>query len=285
VGAPAALEDDLHRHPNVLDQLRVRRLALLLRLLFRHAGPADLGQVGENLLQLLRQFRHGLQATHSQAEQEAAAPGAERRSPFAKPSLVARQQEMKCHPVFRQGRRCRPVERLQHGTRIVAPPEAVLLGVRQCVVDPALREIRDPGTQQAAQRAMCLGGGRAIAQTPERHLQFSVSGHAHPLDAITRAGWLAGGGHGQLTVSGALTIVAAMDAGAVQAVDVELKRLERRLDELVAVCRQLKEENRSLRQRQDNLILERASLLQKNEQVRTRVEAMIGRLKAMEHGS
>jgi cell division protein ZapB len=88
-----------------------------------------------------------------------------------------------------------------------------------------------------------------------------------------------------LTVSGALTIVAAMDAGAVQAVDVELKRLERRLDELVAVCRQLKEENRSLRQRQDNLILERASLLQKNEQVRTRVEAMIGRLKAMEHGS
>jgi cell division protein ZapB len=30
---------------------------------------------------------------------------------------------------------------------------------------------------------------------------------------------------------------------------------------------------------------ERASLLQKNEQVRARVEAMIGRLKAMEHGS
>ena len=30
---------------------------------------------------------------------------------------------------------------------------------------------------------------------------------------------------------------------------------------------------------------ERANLLQKNEQVRARVEAMIGRLKAMEHGS
>jgi cell division protein ZapB len=76
-----------------------------------------------------------------------------------------------------------------------------------------------------------------------------------------------------------------MDDGAAQAVDVELKRLERRLEELVAVCRQLKEENRSLRQRQDSLMVERASLLQKNEQVRTRVEAMIGRLKTMEHGS
>jgi cell division protein ZapB len=69
------------------------------------------------------------------------------------------------------------------------------------------------------------------------------------------------------------------------AVDVELKRLERRLEELVAVCRQLKEENRSLRQRQDTLMVERASLMQKNESVRTRVEAMIGRLKTMEHGS
>ena len=76
-----------------------------------------------------------------------------------------------------------------------------------------------------------------------------------------------------------------MNDSAANAVDVELKRLERRLEELVAVCRQLKEENRSLRQRQDNLMLERASLMQKNEQVRTRVEAMIGRLKAMEHGA
>jgi cell division protein ZapB len=76
-----------------------------------------------------------------------------------------------------------------------------------------------------------------------------------------------------------------MDEGTIQAVDLELKRLEHRLEELVAVCRQLKEENRSLRQRQENLMLERASLMQKNEQVRTRVEAMIGRLKTMEHGS
>ena len=69
------------------------------------------------------------------------------------------------------------------------------------------------------------------------------------------------------------------------AVDAELKRLERRIDELVATVGQMKEENRALRQRQDTLMTERANLLQKNEQVRARVEAMIGRLKAMEHGS
>ena len=65
----------------------------------------------------------------------------------------------------------------------------------------------------------------------------------------------------------------------------ELKRLERRLDEIVDICSHLQEENRSLKQRQDALSAERASLLQKNEQVRARVEAMITRLKAMEHGS
>jgi cell division protein ZapB len=68
-------------------------------------------------------------------------------------------------------------------------------------------------------------------------------------------------------------------------IDAELRRLERRVDELVATVGHLKEENRALRQRQDTLMTERANLLQKNEQVRARVEAMIGRLKAMEHGA
>ena len=65
----------------------------------------------------------------------------------------------------------------------------------------------------------------------------------------------------------------------------ELKRLEERVDALVGVCDQLQDENKSLKQRQDVLTSERANLLQKNEQVRARVEAMIGRLKAMEQGS
>jgi cell division protein ZapB len=66
---------------------------------------------------------------------------------------------------------------------------------------------------------------------------------------------------------------------------IELRSLEKRIDELVASVTQLKEENRALRQRQDMLMTERSSLLSKNEQVRARVEAMIGRLKAMEHSA
>jgi cell division protein ZapB len=66
------------------------------------------------------------------------------------------------------------------------------------------------------------------------------------------------------------------------AVELELKRLEKRLEDLIVAVTQIKEENRALRQRQDTLTAERASLLQKNEQVRARVEAMIGRLKSME---
>lgn len=76
-----------------------------------------------------------------------------------------------------------------------------------------------------------------------------------------------------------------MEDGGKPGLERELKRLERRLDELVGVVAQLKEENRALRQRQDTLAAERAVLMQKNEQVRARVEAMIGRLKAMESGA
>jgi cell division protein ZapB len=64
--------------------------------------------------------------------------------------------------------------------------------------------------------------------------------------------------------------------------ETELQRLEARVGELLMLVRQLNEENRALRHRQDSLAGERAVLLQKNEQVRTRVEAMIGRLRLLE---
>lgn len=69
------------------------------------------------------------------------------------------------------------------------------------------------------------------------------------------------------------------------AVETELQRLEVRVGELLTLVQQLSEENRALRHRQDTLSNERAALLQKNEQVRTRVEAMIGRLRALETGA
>lgn len=72
------------------------------------------------------------------------------------------------------------------------------------------------------------------------------------------------------------------EANPKSAVELELKRLEKRLEDLIVTVSHIKEENRALRQRQDALTSERATLLQKNEQVRARVEAMIGRLKSME---
>ena len=72
------------------------------------------------------------------------------------------------------------------------------------------------------------------------------------------------------------------EANPKSAVELELKRLEKRLEDLIVTVSHIKEENRALRQRQDTLTSERATLLQKNEQVRARVEAIIGRLKSME---
>jgi cell division protein ZapB len=80
-----------------------------------------------------------------------------------------------------------------------------------------------------------------------------------------------------------MPIVGAMSTPLNTELDLELARLESRVDELAARVIQLQEENRALRQRHDTLSTERASLLNKNEQVRGRVEAMIGRLKTLEH--
>ena len=65
----------------------------------------------------------------------------------------------------------------------------------------------------------------------------------------------------------------------------DLSKLEFRIDELIHIVERLKEENRSLQQKQEMLVAERAALVQKNELVRTRVEAMITRLRSMEHVS
>ena len=64
--------------------------------------------------------------------------------------------------------------------------------------------------------------------------------------------------------------------------DLDLRKLEVRVEELIRACSYLKDENKSLRLRQDNLVAERAALIEKTELARTRVEAMISRLKAME---
>lgn len=65
----------------------------------------------------------------------------------------------------------------------------------------------------------------------------------------------------------------------------ELHEVSGRIDRLLDLCRRLAEENRSLRQSQDQLAAERSNLLAKNEQARTRVEAMIARLRSLENNA
>ncbi len=64
--------------------------------------------------------------------------------------------------------------------------------------------------------------------------------------------------------------------------DMDLKILERRVDELIQRLNAVNSENQSLRESQSALIAERARLIEKTELARTRVEGMITRLKAME---
>lgn len=65
----------------------------------------------------------------------------------------------------------------------------------------------------------------------------------------------------------------------------ELKDLENKLDTLIEKYHAVENENNSLKVKQDELVKEKAKLLEKTTLARTRVEAMITRLKSMEHAS
>ena len=63
----------------------------------------------------------------------------------------------------------------------------------------------------------------------------------------------------------------------------ELEALEAKLETLINQFNLVKNENKSLKVRQDALVKEKAKLLEKTTLAKARVEAMITRLKAMEH--
>ena len=65
----------------------------------------------------------------------------------------------------------------------------------------------------------------------------------------------------------------------------ELHEVSGRIDRLLELCQRLAEENRGLRQSQEQLSAERSNLLAKNEQARSRVEAMIARLRSLENNA
>lgn len=61
-----------------------------------------------------------------------------------------------------------------------------------------------------------------------------------------------------------------------------LQTLSAKIDTLVGYCEQLQADNVALRALQEEWHRERAQLMQKNDLARNKIEAMIGRLKALE---
>ncbi len=62
----------------------------------------------------------------------------------------------------------------------------------------------------------------------------------------------------------------------------EIKDLEAKIDELIQLCDELEMKNAILSTDRESWLKEKAKLLEKNEMARSKVEAMIMRLKTLE---
>ncbi|MBJ6136771.1 TIGR02449 family protein [Marinobacter litoralis] len=62
----------------------------------------------------------------------------------------------------------------------------------------------------------------------------------------------------------------------------EVQLLADKLDKLIERCAKLERDNALLRESQDDWNRERAQLMQKNDLAKNKIEAMIGRLRALE---
>lgn len=58
-------------------------------------------------------------------------------------------------------------------------------------------------------------------------------------------------------------------------------KFEEKLDRLIELCQQLKQENQALREREAGLVGERSQLIEKNEMARQKIETMINRLRTL----
>ncbi len=67
--------------------------------------------------------------------------------------------------------------------------------------------------------------------------------------------------------------------------DSQLKALEQKIDDLIRLCTDLNSENVALKSDASSWLQERQQLMDKNELAKTKVEAIISRLRAMEQES
>ena len=65
----------------------------------------------------------------------------------------------------------------------------------------------------------------------------------------------------------------------------QFKALEKKIDDLISLCAELNRENVSLKADAHAWAAERQQLVDRNELARTKVEAIISRLRTMERGS
>ena len=66
--------------------------------------------------------------------------------------------------------------------------------------------------------------------------------------------------------------------------DEDLKTLEQRVDDLILMCKHLKEENSTLKSSRESQFEVNNKLYEKNRLAQTRLEAIVSRLRAMEAG-
>lgn len=248
------------------DQLEVITLCIFRapsRLEFR---TRDVRQVAQKIADV--RLLHDLAAGNAGADpiQETVAPGGECGNAFGKRGLIIREGGRKSEVRRAQCFECLLVRREERFRRWACGDGST--GIFGQVGDPGTRLIDLAHAEDTAKESMGIGRIDGDVHPVEGGLNLAVR-HSQTV-AVIAASWQHKG---------------VMEESSKPGLEREFKRLERRLDELVGVVAQLKEENRALRQRQDTLSAERATLMQKNEQVRARVEAMIGRLKAMESGA
>jgi cell division protein ZapB len=65
--------------------------------------------------------------------------------------------------------------------------------------------------------------------------------------------------------------------------DFDLDILESQVEDLIRACNRLREDNASLRASKEHLIAERTDLIEKTELARSRIEAIVTRLKLLEN--
>lgn len=65
--------------------------------------------------------------------------------------------------------------------------------------------------------------------------------------------------------------------------ELDYKALELKVNQLIELCRKLDAQNKTLMQEKSSWKAERVQILQQKEEARSKVEAMITRLKAMEN--